>query len=121
MAKILGNGGQKKVNVCRLKPLHDTFIWQDEDGVPFLPIPADHANSTRKLSPPVDDEDDYLLNNPTVENNHLDLNDKLESEPVGQKLSSACDNSAVDNSHCYEDNELELEPIEDNFPTASEN
>ena len=118
---ILGNGGQKNVNVFRLKLLHDTFIWQDEDGEPFLPIPADHPNSTRNLSPSVDDEDEYLLNNLTVENSHLDLNEELESEPVRQNLSSTCDNPAVDNSHCYVDNAPELEPIEDNLPTASEN
>ena len=50
VATILGDGTQNNVNVCRLRPLHDTHVWKDEDGESYSEIPNDRLPRTRNQS-----------------------------------------------------------------------
>ena len=45
------------MNVCRLKPCHETFIWQDEEGEPFSQIPTERLPRIRNQYTSTEDLD----------------------------------------------------------------
>ena len=61
---------KKNVNACRLRPLHDTHVWRDENGEHYSEIPHDRLPRTRNQSTSTSDDqqfDEQHLTNVDIE------------------------------------------------------
>ena len=91
---ITGNGVEKRVNACRIKPLFETMLWRDEpcpqySNIPFnsKPLRKEVSTSTSDLSTEIQPTDNGVENFPT-ENHSESSNVRIQNPNFNQNAAN---------------------------------
>jgi hypothetical protein len=121
VASIMGEGIQKTVNICRLKPLHETVVWKDELDEAFGPIRTKKEPKTRTQATSTEDDqtDTYLDKNRTLLN--CSLNDNQDNHALFDSSNDCCNpnNEETDQKTGHEYTPIENRPANLNLESGS--